>query len=224
MRGLDGSPAVRIGEGVGFDFSPDGKSVLALLGSPTKREIVIYPTGPGEIRKIPSGGVRPRAAGWLPDGRSILVNGRENDRPPRDFLFDLASGKHRAVSPEGYRGVTISKDGKRFITRGPEDVYYFVSIEGGEPVRIPGLEPRDVVSDWADDGRIYVQKPTPGQAVLRLVTLDPVTGRQQPWRDLSPQDTTGVHAVRSFVLSRDGAYAYGYYRTLSTLFLVGGPR
>ena len=54
------------------------------------------------------------------------------------------------------------------------------------------------MSDWADDGRIYVQKPTPGQAVLRLVTLDPVTGRQQPWRDLSPQDTTGVHAVRSF--------------------------
>ena len=71
VRGLDGSPAVRIGEGVGFDFSPDGKSVLALLGSPTKREIVIYPTGPGEIRKIPSGGVRPRAAGWLPDGRAF---------------------------------------------------------------------------------------------------------------------------------------------------------
>ena len=52
VRGLDGSPAVRIGEGVGFDFSPDGKSVLALLGSPTKREIVIYPTGPGETRKM----------------------------------------------------------------------------------------------------------------------------------------------------------------------------
>ena len=224
VRGVDGSPAVRIGEGVGFEFSPDGKSVLALLGSPAKREIVIYPTGPGEIRKIPSGGVRPRAIGWLVDGRSILVNGRENDRPPRDFLFDLASGKHRAVSPEGYRGVAISTDGKRFITRGPEDVYYFGSIEGGEPVRIPGLEPGDVVADWADDGRIYVQKPTPGQAVLRLVTLDPVTGLQQPWRDLSPQDTTGVHAVRNFVLSRAGAYAYGYYRTLSTLFLVGGAK
>ena len=224
VRGLDGSPAVRIGEGVGFELSPDGKSVLALVGSPAKREIVIYPTGPGEIRKIPSGGVNPRAAGWVADGRSIFVGGRENDRPPRDFVFDLASGKHRAVSPEGYRGVASSGDGKRFITRGPDNVYYFGSTEGGEPVRIPGLEPRDVVAEWADDGRIFVQKPTPGQAVLRLVTLDPVTGRQQPWRDLSPQDTTGIHAVRGFVLSRDGAYAYGYYRTLSTLFLVGGAQ
>ena len=224
VRGLDGSPAVRIGEGVGFELSPDGKSVLALVGSPAKREIVIYPTGPGEIRKIPSGGVNPRAAGWVADGRSIFVGGRENDRPPRDFVFDLASGKHRAVSPEGYRGVASSSDGKRFITRGPDSVYYFGSTEGGEPVRIPGLEPGDVVAEWSDDGRIYVQKPTPGQAVLRLVTLDPVTGRQQPWRDLSPQDTTGVHAVRNFVLSRDGAYAYGYYRTLSTLFLVGGAQ
>ena len=224
VRGLDGSPAVRIGEGVGFELSPDGKSVLALVGSPAKREIVIYPTGPGEIRKIPSGGVNPRAAGWVGDGRSIFVGGRENDRPPRDFVFDLASGKHRAVSPEGYRGVASSGDGKRFITRGPDNVYYFGSTEGGEPVRIPGLEPGDVVAEWSDDGRIYVQKPTPGQAVLRLVTLDPVTGRQQPWRDLSPQDTTGIHAVRGFVLSRDGAYAYGYYRTLSTLFLVGGAQ
>ncbi len=41
--------------------------------------------------------------------------------------------------------------------------YYFASIEGGEPVRIPGLDPHDVVADWADDGRIYVQKPTPGR-------------------------------------------------------------
>ena len=53
VRGLDGSPAVRIGEGVGFEFSPDGKSVLALLGSPTDREIVIYPTGPGETGRSP---------------------------------------------------------------------------------------------------------------------------------------------------------------------------
>ena len=224
VRGLDGSPAVRIGEGVGFDFSPDGKSVLALLGSPTNREIVIYPTGPGETRKISSGGLQPRAAGWLADGRSILVTAREGDRPPRDYLLDLSSGARRAVSPEGYRGVRISSDGKRFITRGPGGVYYFGSIEGGEPVRIPGLDPSDVVADWAADGRIYVQKPTPGQAVLRLVTLDPVTGRQQPWRDLSPPDTTGVNAVRGFAVAADGSYAYSYYRTLSTLFIVRGAQ
>jgi hypothetical protein len=224
VRGLDGSPAVRIGEGVGFDLSPDGKSVLALLGSPTKREIVIYPTGPGETRKISAGGLEPRAAGWLADGRSILVTAREGDRPPRDYLLDLSNGAHRAVSPEGYRGVRISSDGKRFITRGPGGVYSFGSIEGGEPVRIPGLDPTDVVADWAADGRIYVQKPTPGQAVLRLVTLDPVTGRQEPWRDLSPPDTTGVNAVRGFAVAPDGSYAYGYYRTLSTLFLVGGAQ
>ena len=224
LRGMDGSPALRIGEGGGYDLSPDGKSVLALAGPPVKREIVIYPTGPGETRRVSTGSLQVRGLRWL-DGRSILVGGRENDRPPRVFLFDLESGAHRAVTPEGYRAVGMARgDGKRLITRGPDDNYYFSSIEGGEPVRIPGLDPPDVVADWADDGRIYVQKPTPGEAVMRLVTHDPVTGRQEPWRDLAPRDTTGVNSVRGFRLARDGSYAYCYYRTLSTLFLVRGAQ
>ncbi len=65
LRGMDGSPALRIGEGGGFELSPDGKSVLALLGPPAKREIVIYPTGPGETRRISTGSLQARGLRWL---------------------------------------------------------------------------------------------------------------------------------------------------------------
>jgi hypothetical protein len=47
VRGVDGSAAVRLGEGQGFAFSPDGTRALSLRHT-SPPELVLWPTGAGE--------------------------------------------------------------------------------------------------------------------------------------------------------------------------------
>jgi class 3 adenylate cyclase/Tol biopolymer transport system component/predicted Ser/Thr protein kinase len=225
MRRLDGSPAVRLGEGNAQALSPDGKRVLAFVskeGAPP--EMVIYPTGAGEPTKVAADGLVLRGARWMPDGTQILAVASEGDKLSRTWIFDTQGGKRRAITPEGFRGNVLSRDGKRFVGRTPDNPAVIFSIDGGESTPIAGLDKADQVVGWAPDGRLYVRKGGASAIPVPIVLLDPATGKQEPWRTLVPADATGVNAVVSIRIAPNGAYAYSYYRQLSTLFLVEGVR
>src|SRR5262249_13237510 len=49
LRGTDGSPALRLGEGIPLSLSPDGRKVF--LWDPLQRQYVVLSTGPGEPRR-----------------------------------------------------------------------------------------------------------------------------------------------------------------------------
>jgi Tol biopolymer transport system component len=227
VRGMDGSPAVRLGEGNAQKFSPDGKSILALVGPPSGPDLVVYPIGAGESKKIPAAGLVIRAATWLPDGRHILANGREGDHPARVWSFDPAGGKPRAITPEGYRGGALSPDGTHFVGPGRNDSFYVCSVDGsGQPVKVPGLSnSKDLVVGWGPDGRLLVRHGSATTIPLRLEPVDPATGALSGSpRELMPADATGVNSLQSLRLGPNGAYAYNYYRQLSSLFLVEGVK
>ncbi len=224
LRALDGAPAVRLGEGTGQSLSPDGKRVLALVGPPDGPEIVVYPTGAGEPRKVPAPGLVVRGLRWLPDGRRFLATAREDGHSARVWLFDAEGGKPRALTPEGFRVAFVSLDGQHFVCRNVESLPYLGSIEGGEPTKIPGIESSDILSSWTADGRFYVARGGPSVVPMRVFLVDPSTGRQEPWRDLLPADATGLNALSGLRVARNGAYAYTYFRLLSNLFLVEGVR
>ena len=68
LRGTDGSAVVRLGEGAAQDLSPDGKWALAVVPS-SPQQLVLYPTGAGEKRRLEPGGlVSYDAAQFFPDG------------------------------------------------------------------------------------------------------------------------------------------------------------
>ena len=73
VRGTDGSPAVRLGEGQSMTLSPDGKWALALLDKLTNPHYLLYPTGAGQPRPLALGGLVPRGARFFPDSRRLLV-------------------------------------------------------------------------------------------------------------------------------------------------------
>jgi eukaryotic-like serine/threonine-protein kinase len=221
VRSLDGSPAVRLGEGNGQAISPDGKRVLALVGPPQSPDIVIYPTGAGEAKKIRAPGLSVRGARWLPDGRRFLAVARETGHRTRTYLFD-EGGAPRALTPDGYRGTIISPDGKQFYTFGPDQGTYVFSIDGGEPVRVPGIDAVDGIAGWAPDGRLYIRRGSSSRVPASIMLLDPATGRLEPWRDLVPADAAGINALQVFRVASNGAYAYSYSRSLSNLYLVDG--
>jgi eukaryotic-like serine/threonine-protein kinase len=224
VRGMDGSPAVRLGQGQAAGFSPDGKWALALLDKLTNPHLVLYPTGAGQPRPIALPGLRLLGGSrFLPDSRHLLFFANEEGRGDRIYLVDIDGGKPRAITPENFRGPgPISTDGKRFIAAGPDLKSYAVSIEGGEPAAIKGYEPRDLPVAWTSDNRgLFVQRAA--GLGSRVDRLDLATGHRELWREIVPSDAAGVVRISSIFLSQDGAfYVYAYSRVLSSLYVVEG--
>ena len=224
VRSMDGSPAVRLGEGQGVTLSPDGTWAVSLLHKLTDAHLVLYPTGAGQPKPLSisglafSGGLR-----FLPDGRRVIVGASEPGRGQRYYLMDLEGGKPRPITAENTRALgPISNDGKRFVANGPDGKQSIFPIAGGEPVPVPGFEPGETAVGWtADDRFLYVQKR--GGPAARIDRLDVGTGRRELWKEILPADATGVVRISSVFLSPDGAfYVYAYSRVLSNLYLVEG--
>jgi Tol biopolymer transport system component len=227
IRGTDGSPAVRLGEGAAASLSPDGRWALTILHPTTDAQLVLYPTGAGQPKQVPMPGLKVVSAAFLPDSRNALVEAAQQGRGPRIYAVDLEGGKLRPLTPEGWQEVfgspSIDREGKRFVAQGPDKKQYVCTIGGGEPVPIPGLGPNDPVVGWTSDPRfVYVQRSI-GSVPARVERLDLTTGKAVSWKELMPADAAGVTTVFVGTILPDGsAYAYSYGRWLSELYLVEG--
>ena len=99
-------------------FSPDGKWALAIIDTPP--QLVIYPTGPGETRRLPRGDLETyQSAGWFPDGKSVLVVGNEAGKASRCYAQDVSGGPPRPVTPEATTNGRVSPDGLQILYSKP---------------------------------------------------------------------------------------------------------
>ncbi len=223
IRKTDGSPAIRLGEGGALALSPDGKLALAIVHPTSDAQLVVYPTGAGEARPLSREGLSVQSAGFLPDGKWIIFAATESDRGVRLYVRDLAGGKPRAVSPEGYFGFfnAVSPDGKIIPASGPDQRLYLYPIEGGEPKPLPGLTVQDRPSGWSPDGRLYLFRR--GELPARVYLMNVTSGQKELWREIAPSDSAGVSTISRLYVTPDGkGYVYSHVRTLSDLYLVQG--
>jgi Tol biopolymer transport system component len=227
VRGTDGSPAVRLGDGVARALSPDGKWALTFDLSTNTH--VLLSTGPGSPRPLPKVSLENAAfLGWFPDGRRLLVSGQEPGRLPRLYEQDLAGGKTRPLTPYGVvlppysYASPISPDGHQVVGWDLERRPWIYPVEGGAPRPLPGFSPGDGLVRWSADGRavfLWRRFDTP----IRVFRLDLATGERRLLREISFADPVGVYATISLLLTPDGrSYVYNYGRMLSTLYLVEG--
>ncbi len=229
IRRTDGSPATRIGDGVGSRLSPDGKWALAVAPSRSKAipvHIALYPTGVGEARHLTDEGLIVQAADWLPDGKTILFTANEPGRGVRLYVRSLDGGKPRAFSPEGYRGLRrgVSPDGKWVLASGPDGRVYRYPVAGGEPIAVPEISGRDRLDGWAADGRsIFVHNR--GELPARVYRQDVETGQKSLWKEVMPLETAGLGDVAGVMITPDErSYIYGTAWTLSDLYLIEGVK
>jgi Tol biopolymer transport system component len=225
VRKTDGSPAVRLGEGMPNHFSPDEKSVLTLVPGPNPK-LVLLPVGAGEPRTLRDFGIRLRGARFFPDGKRLLIGGARPGEPLRLFIGDLEGGKLKTVGPEAIGGPPwLSPDGKLlFVVRGDNRAFLY-PLEGGDPRELTAYQPGESATGWSGDGRFLYLFNAFGMPV-RVWKLDVGTGRRELWREFAPPDATGSGgAAAAFAISADGkSYAYTYSRSLSELFIVEGTR
>jgi serine/threonine protein kinase len=223
LRNVDGSPAVRLGEGQALALSPDGKSVLVSVPEAADR-FVLLPTGTGEPKTIALSGFDALdVAAWLPDGKEIIFVGREAGKKWRVYRLEAQGGKPRAISPEGVRIPNfmtgpVSPDGRFFFgARGPGKWFRF-PMEGGEALPIAGLERGDFPIRWTSDRSFWVTRYASGD----IWRLDPVNGRKTMSGNKLKADFGNLAALR-VVMTPDGrSYAYAARRAHSILYVVEG--
>ncbi len=225
VRPMDGSPAVRLGDGVVPTLSPDGKWVLAMTpGSDGKRHLTEYPTGAGESRLIDTGDVQAHLAYFFPDGHRILVPGnRAADHGESIYVQDLNGGSPRQIGPEGvtfrYRRC-ISANGELIAAIDPDNHPVIYNVATGKATLIPGVLDGDVPVQWIDEKHLLV-----GRAEIpgHVFTIDLSTGKRTPFKTFSPVDPTGLTDGAPPIFAADPkVYMYSYTRITSDLYVLDG--
>jgi serine/threonine protein kinase/Tol biopolymer transport system component len=221
LRGMDGSPAVRLGDGVSFALSPDGKWVLSGLPKPPV-QFNLLPTGAGESKELTHDQINRLWARWFPDGKRVLFAGDEPGKGVRLYVQDLNSGQVKAITGEGVNGslIAISPDGRQVALVGPDQKPAMLTVESGEIRPIAGLHAGEAPIAWTSDGRsLFVYRL--GEVPASVNKLDLATGQRKLWKQLVPPDVSGVTDISSILITSDGNdYVYEYGRTLSDLYLV----
>jgi Tol biopolymer transport system component len=227
LRKMDGSPAVRLGNGRAWALSPDGEWVLTSRLANGVRELALLPTGPGQARVVGASSVVPSSADFMPDGERFVMAAHEPGGTTRLYVQDLSGGAPRAISPEGvtaYFSPMVSPDGQYAFATAPDGRITLYPPGGGEPRVVPGTSLKDLPIGWEQGGdHLFVQHGTGRPTLVERVRID--TGEREPWLELSPPDPAGVTVVGPIRISLDGrAYAYSYRRVLDELYMVEGLR
>ncbi len=225
LRKTDGSPAVRLGDGYGYDLSPDGRWVLTFRVSGTRLEFVLLPTRAGEPIRIADG--LPAAfhgASWLPDSRSFVFSGSQPGEGSRLYLQGIDGGKPRPITaPEDdLRAPCVSNDGRLAAALDSNGAVALSALDGSPARPIAGAEEGEVPIQWSDDGRgLYVYRPD--QLPVRVFEVDVATGRRRLWKEITIADphTFDGHVV--VAMTPDGrSYAYSFWRGMAELYLAEG--
>ncbi|HKV93526.1 MAG TPA: protein kinase [Candidatus Angelobacter sp.] len=222
VRASDGAAPERVGDGVGYDFSPDMKWVLSSLILRIPRQLFLIPLGPGETKQITHDSIDRSYARFLPDGKNVVFSGTEPGHKSRIYVQAIDSGAARPISPEGVSGFVPTADGK--FVFGVSDSVALYSVDGqGAPRPVPGIHPDESILSVSHDGR-SVLVGVLGSYSLDVMRVDLATGRRELFKKIGPSDPAGV-VLEDAAFTPDGkSYAYSCFNALSQLYVVEGLR
>jgi hypothetical protein len=222
LRGTDGAPPLKLGEGCFPRLSPDGR--FAVTVDFQKNEFVVYPVGPGAARTVPISGVNVGPPALLPDDATICFRGREPAHGERLWLTDLAGSKPRPVTPEGpSMSRAVTHDGRYGQVRLGGAAWLY-PLPGGQPRRLAGIQEDERIAAFGADSRsAFVYQPN--DVPVRVFKVDVATGRRELFREIPLSDRAGTNiASTPFVrMTSDGrSYIYSFDQQVSDLYLIEG--
>ncbi|MGC1450889.1 MAG: winged helix-turn-helix domain-containing protein, partial [Candidatus Sulfotelmatobacter sp.] len=219
VRKTDGSSAVRLGEGIPIQFSPDGKWVLTSYPSGLRPasapQLVLLPTGAGQAVTLTHDSIEHGFATLLPDGKRFLFDGIEPGHGPRSWVQDGSDGKPQPITPEGTMGQSVSPDGKLVVAVDLKQKFWIYPVDGGQPRPLSGIEPGEVPIRWSADGK-YLFVATVGVIPVRIYRTEVSSGQRQFVSKVAPSDLAGLWGLLTVHITPDRkSYVYSDYRILS---------
>ena len=223
LRNLDGSPAVRLGDGDPMDLSPDGKWAVSRLPV-IPYQLSLLPTGTGEARQLTSNNIEHDSARWLPDGR-IFATGNEPNHPERTFVIDM-NGNEKPLTPEGIRAIAVTTDGKRLLTLDAQtSQYQLFPLDGGQPQPFPQLQDGDFPTDFTPDDSAILVRRRASDGGAEIWRVDLPSSKRTLLHTIAYPAVSSIGAGIQVSVSRDGkSYSYQFHPAISTEYLVEGLR
>ena len=225
LRKTDGSPPIRLGDGIAVALSPDKKWAITAPPEP-EGQYMLVPTGAGQSRQLTHDSLTHLGGQWFPDGKRYLFAGTEPKHGVKFYVQDLNSDAPKAITAEGVNPTqfALSHNGEFVAGLGSDQKMYLYPTAGGEPRAVPGVEVGERPVGWtADDRSLFVYRYA--EMPARLFQLDLATGKRSLWKQIMPPDAAGVDHIGGILLSADQkSYVYSYYPNLSNLYLVEGAK
>lgn len=228
LRATDGSPPIRLGDGIPFALSPDGKRVFATRG-PEQGAYSLLPTGAGAPEPVSLSPIDVVfSARWFPDGKRLLVRGvqpgrtarlwivePDGRRPPRPFTAE-GEGFDAAISARGDRIAAVDNAGTLRLWSGDGEPV------GGVPGGVPGGFAGQSVVGWEQSGAaVFLRSVSLPVQITRVDVRTGASTQQLAVPALAGQP--GMVSVLTLSLSGDGQhYAYSFNEALSRLYLIHG--
>ena len=223
LRDTDGSPPVRIGEGIGAAISPDTKWVIT---KPAKGgALMLVPTGAGEAKPLTHDNISYGLVRFMPDGKQLLATGIEPGHGARDYLIDLSDGNSKPFTPEGIVGIRLSPDGSSLAVAGSDGKKGIWPMDGSGFRPIPGLDPNYGLIGWSPDGAsVYALSNQMRERANKIYRVNPTTGKMDFWKSFGDKLPPGASAGPPQFSADGSAYAYVYSQTLSVGYVVKGVK
>ena len=221
LRNLNGSPAVRLGDGDPLDLSDDGKWAISRTVAP--QELLLLPTGAGEQRQLAHLKLTILNARWLADGR-IMMNANEANHQTRTYIVDM-NGNAKPVTPEGTTALAATPDGKELLTVDEASKFQLMPVDGGTPVPFPQLHDGDFPLDFTVDGKAVLVRRAGANDATEIWSVNVRDGKRTLVRTIEEPDQSTNSLGYSVIVSRDAkSYAYEILMSTSRAFLVQGLR
>jgi Tol biopolymer transport system component len=220
IRSTDGSPAVRLSDGLGELLSPDLKWVTATI--PSGQQVLI-PTGAGEPQALSFPGLTgARIRAFLPNGTGYVVSGFETGKRLRIYTYSLALRRLQPVSGEGLEGsaneLFVSPDGSQVVFSASSRAT-ILPLKGGEPRKVD-LEPADRLAGFAADSHAVFVLHKGGHTPAAIYRVDLATGKRSLLHELVLPEGYSVDSLR---VTPDGRrYALMRSSKLSELYMAEG--
>jgi Tol biopolymer transport system component len=221
VRPIDGSPAVRLSDGLGVSLSRDGAWAMTRTYKEPWR-FVLVPVKAGQPRELPtdSFGVTTYGA-FFPDGSRFAFIGAAPGHGSRVYVQAVAGGPATPIGAEGVNPgrVSVSPDGRFVVALGPDLALHLYPTAGGAPIDLAASHVGDEPAGFTADGKgLFVSKPG---IPCPLDLIDLASGSRAHLRDLAGLDSSGVIAYGPARVTPDGkTILAGYSRILSTLYRV----
>jgi serine/threonine protein kinase len=222
LRKTDGSPAIRLGSGMGLDISPDDKWV-ASTSVKQPAPTVLLPAGAGQpITLADSQLFHTSNLRFLPDGKGLILVATEKGKTPRTYTLMLDGSAPKPFGPEGFRGTLVSPDGNYVLGRKDGGPWMVPFVGNQTPQPLSFVRAGEAVAGWtADSKSIYIGDVS--STPVKVYVADLKTGQRRLHHQHAPGDLAGVAGVGSGRITPDGNfYLYTVDRTLSFLYVVEG--
>jgi Tol biopolymer transport system component len=227
-RMTDGSPPVRLNDGVAFAISPDGKWVTGYSSRDTKqRRYVLMPTGAGEEVTVEFPNLPEKTGivlGWLAGEGNYLVGGLSQAKKWQLHTWNRPSNSLKPASEDGMEDglPEIAPDGRHVLMPHSSKGWMVCDAPTATCRQVPGLSVHDQPIGWRSDNRsIYVSMHHDENRALMVSLVDTENGKRTEWKTIHP--SIPVDSVHGLKVTPDGrAYAYNYTYGRSDLYLASG--